>query len=515
MNLKRLRRSEDSVSVARDTSPRTAALPVLVAVFTVMAAVLAMSAPVVAQVPEAGARLTAEKFVEAFNSGSADVMREFYVANATEDFLNRRSEEEDAELYLRIWGDVGSLESVRIEPRGKNRVVITATVKGGQATATFDMTLDKEAPHRIAGFGVSLEAGGQGDDHHDSLPDLELPQDASKKKMWNSLDQYLQRLADSGDFSGSVVAAKDGKHMFEGSYGLANREKKIPVAMDTRFDLGSITKVFTKVGIGQLAQDGKLSLDDTLLKLMPDYPNKEIAGKVTIQQLLTHTSGLGDIFTEKFEKMPKEKLITPRSFFPIFVDEELKFEPGEGKAYSNAGYIVLGAVIEAVSGKSYERYILDHVFKPAGMDRSGFPVRDGTNPILAVGYTNHTPEGSSDGMVPNIGMLPLKGCPAGSSSSPAEDLVKFDVALRSGKLLDPAWTEWFFTESRPRETEKKTEVSDFVRGAGIGIAGGGPGVNAMLETGNGWTIVVLANLDPPVAGQISRKIKEVRDRLEE
>ena len=93
--------------------------------------------------------------------------------------------------------------------------------------------------------------------------------------------------------------------------------------------------------------------------------------------------------------------------------------------------------------------------------------------------------------------------------------MKFDVALRSGKLLGPAWTEWFYTDSRPRETGNKSEISEFVRSAAIGIAGGGPGVNAMLETGDGWTIVVLANLDPPVAGQISRKVKELRDRLEE
>ena len=489
--------------------------PVYFAVATVLAALLAMAAPAAAQVPEASARRTTQKFVEAFNSGSADVMRSFYAGHATEAFQTRRSEEEDRELYERIWGELGSLENVHIEPRGKNRVVITAQAKDGQATAIFDVTLEKEAPHRIASFGLSLEAGGQGGGRAGSLPDLELPESASRKKMWKSLDQYLEQLAESGDFSGSVVLARDGKNMFEGAYGMANREKEIPVAMDTRFDLGSITKVFTKVGIGQLARDGKLSLDDTLFELMSDYPNRKVARKITIQQLLTHTSGLGDIFNEKFKKMPKEKLITPRAFFPVFVDDDLKFEPGEGKSYSNAGYIVLGAVIEEVSGKSYERYIIDNVFKPAGMDRSGFPVRDGTNPALAVGYTNRTPDGSADGTVPNLGMLPLKGCPAGSSSSPAEDLVKFDMAMRSGKLLGPAWTEWFYSGSRPSDAGKKTQVSDFARTAAIGIAGGGPGVNAMMETGDGWTIVVLANLDPPVAGEVSRKLREVRERLEE
>ena len=173
-------------------------------------------------------------------------------------------------------------------------------------------------------------------------------------------------------------------------------------------------------------------------------------------------------------------------------------------SYSNAGYIVLGAVVEGASGMSYTDYLQMHIFDPAGMADSGFPLRDGSAPKLAIGYTRKAPGG--DDLQRNIGMLPIRGCPAGSSSHTAADLLRFDRAVRSGKLLGPGWTEWFFTGGVP--SAKDSERPPTFVGRQIGIAGGGPGVNAMLESGGRETLIVLANLDPPIAGRVLGRLRE-------
>jgi CubicO group peptidase (beta-lactamase class C family) len=318
------------------------------------------------------------------------------------------------------------------------------------------------------------------------------------------VDRYLNDLADKGLFSGAVLVARGGKILFEGGYGLANREDRIPITTDTRFDIGSITKQITKAAIGQLARDGKLSLDDRLIDHVPDYPNRSVARKITVAQLVNHSSGLGDVFNARFEATPKDKMQTPRDFFPIFADEPLLFKPGTGRSYSNAGYIVLGAVVAGASGMSYTDYLQKHIFDPAEMADSGFPLRDGSVPELAIGYTQQG--GGGNELQRNLGMLPIRGCPAGSSSHTAADLLRFDRAVRSGKLLGPGWTRWFFTGSVPsaEDLERPARNAD----GGIAIAGGGPGVNAMMESGGGATVIVLANLDPPIAGRVLGRLRD-------
>ena len=188
-----------------------------------------------------------------------------------------------------------------------------------------------------------------------------------------------------------------------------------------------------------------------------------------------------------------------KNFFPLFADLPLQFEPGEGNAYSNAGYVVLGAIVEAAAEMPYEDYLAQHVFDPAGMTRSGFPVRDGRDADLAIGYTGSEPSA----LVPNLGMLPISGCPAGSSSHTAEDLLKLERALRGGKLLDPTWTSWIYGRD-PESGETAVQ-------AAIGIAGGGEGVSAYLIGEASTTVVVLSNRDPSTTGgmvrQLSRALK--------
>ncbi len=188
-----------------------------------------------------------------------------------------------------------------------------------------------------------------------------LPADASSERkpaaeLAKDLEAKLETLAKKGEFSGTALIAKDGKPIWQKAFGLQDREKKIPVNLETRFRIGSMNKMFTAVAIAQLVEAGKLKFDDTLASVLPDYPNQEVAQKITVAQLLTHTSGLGDIFGPAFEEK-KDSLREVKDYLQLFVDEPLRFEPGTRWSYSNAGFVVLGLMIEKLSGQSYHDYI--------------------------------------------------------------------------------------------------------------------------------------------------------------
>ena len=202
----------------------------------------------------------------------------------------------------------------------------------------------------------------------------------------------LRQLADADQFSGVVLLAKAGKPFFHQAYGMANRDFGVPNRPDTKFNIGSINKVFTQVAIGQLLQQGKLALDDTIRKHLPDYSGPA-ADRITIQQLLTNTSGLGDTFGERYDATPKDRLRTLSDYLPLFVGDPLLFDPGTSRKYSNAGYVVLGLVVEKLSGQGYHDYVRQHIFGPAGMINSDAYPQDEVVANRAVGYTREGPKG--------------------------------------------------------------------------------------------------------------------------
>lgn len=390
---------------------------------------------------------------------------------------------------------------------GPVSATLMLALPGSGRECALSFELEAAPPHRIRSWSIEIGAGGSGGAAGPSLPPLTIPDGGDARA---AVGAWLAELAKQGLFSGAVLVARGGSVAFEQAFGLADRASQSPATPDTRFDVGSITKAFTKVAIGQLVAAGKLKLTDTVQKALPDYPNPEVGRRITIQQLLDHRSGLGDIFNERFVRAAKERLVAPRDFFPLFADEPLAFEPGSSQAYSNAGYIVLGAIVEAASGQDYAGYVTEHVFKRAGMSDSGFLKKDGAMPRLAVGYTRLTPSGERGELVPNLGRLPVQGCSAGSSSHTARDLLRFDQALRSGVLLGER-TAWYFAREGGAGAAADTAAA---ASAAYGIGGGGPGVNAVIDSDGRSVIVVLANLDPPAASQVAQQLRPVAARLE-
>ena len=300
------------------------------------------------------------------------------------------------------------------------------------------------------------------------------------------------------EFSGVVVIGRDDTIQIESAYGFADAAKKRPNTPATRFNLGSINKTFTAVAVAQLIQQRLLSLDDTLAKYLPDYPNKAAAARITIRDLVTHRSGVAQFMRADFGDVSVTEMVK------TVAAEPQAFEPGSQQAYSNGGYVVLGRVVEVVSGQPYATYIAEHIYRPAGMVSSGF-YRPGerqdnlAQPIPGVGG-------------PGVGppTEPRPGNPAGGGYSTASDLFRFSRALRAGKLLDQRMTEYVisgtFAEQPPFGFSLRQQAAGSHRF--IGNGGGAPGVNAefRFEPKGEYTVVVLSNTGPPAATDLLLKI---------
>ncbi|MDQ3120186.1 MAG: beta-lactamase family protein [Verrucomicrobiota bacterium] len=342
-----------------------------------------------------------------------------------------------------------------------------------------------------------------------SAPPEAAPRKMSAADLAKELEPKLEELTAKDAFSGTALIAKDGNVVWQKAYGLQDREAKTPVDLETRFRLGSMNKMFTSVAIAQLVEKGKLKFTDTLATALPDYPNKETAQKITVEHLLTHSSGLGDIFGPAFGQK-KDSLRELKDYLPLFADQPLRFEPGKGFSYSNAGFIVLGLVIEKASGQNYYDYVQKNIYDAAGMKASGNVPKDETIPNYAIGYM-HGPDGA---LAPNTRTLPWRGMSAGGGDSNVGDLLRFATALRTNKLLSPAMTDAITTgKTQPGSDRSYAYGFNDGRSGGrrvVGHGGGAPGMNGELSIlwDEGYTVIALANLDPPAADNVASYIVE-------
>lgn len=319
------------------------------------------------------------------------------------------------------------------------------------------------------------------------------------------VDQLINTITDLGtteQFAGAVLIAKDGTPVFISAYGLVSRSPDMPNQIDTKFNLGSMDKMFTAIAILQLFEQGRLSLDGRIGDYWPDYPNQEVARKVTIHQLLVHTSGLGDCFEGDFFTTPKDQLRTLEGYLPLFVDDPLRFEPGTQFAYSNEGYIVLGVIIEQVSGQSYWNFVKENIFQPSGMSDTHAYELDAEVLNRAIGYTTQDAQGNETGaLADNTPLMPIKGTSAGGGYSTVEDLLNFSNALLGYRLLSPESTELLLAGKVEIREDYKYAYGFFDRVISgqrvVGHGGGAPGVCTSMEMylDSGYTIIVLSNSD--------------------
>ena len=234
-------------------------------------------------------------------------------------------------------------------------------------------------------------------------------------------------------FNGTALVAENGKIIYKGAFGMANMEWAIPNTLDTRFRLASITKQFTATLTLELVQQGKIKLDGKITDYLPDY-RKDVGDKVTIHHLLTHTSGIPSYTSQPgfFENISRNPYKVA-DFVKKYTSGDLEFEPGSKYSYNNSGYFLLGAIIEKVTGKTFEQALKEYILDPAGMKNSGYDHNDTLIPKRATGYVK------TDNSY-NISAYLDMSIPyaAGSMYSTVEDLYLWDQALYTEKLLSAA-----------------------------------------------------------------------------
>ncbi len=376
---------------------------------------------------------------------------------------------------------MGKIDLVRIVSAADGRAEFVAKARESGDVLTIGLELEPGAEKKIRGLRVDAEPGGRPGASDEAR---EAPK-ASDAEVVSATSEWLAGLAAKDEFSGAVLITRGGRPLFARAYGFADRENKVRNTVDTRFNVGSIGKAFTSAAIARLFREGKLSESDTIGKVLPGSKIPS-ADRITVRQLLEMTSGLGDIFGPEFAANP-HRLRELSDYLTLFETKPLEFEPGTKRAYSNAGYVVLGLMIEKVTGKKYRDYVRETVFVPAGMTDTAFLQVDEPAPRRAIGYTRR----EGNGLRPNIEFLPGRGSSAGGVFSTVGDLAKFADALSKGTVALAS-----FTPDGPR--------------GGLGIAGGTPGCNAVLESDpeRGFTVVVLVNEDPPLAERTGRRIRQ-------
>jgi len=443
-------------------------------------------------IPDSPGGKIAKQYIDAFNRGDDAKLRQFFLDNVPPKGLAERPVEARLERAKQFRQEAKSLTPQKVLDTGPASLgVVARTGNGDILTLTFEF--DTTPQYKLAGLHIDL-----GEQEPSSAPVAMGQQEFGK-----FVSDYLTESVRDDKFSGAVLVVHDSTVILKKAYGDAEKGFHIPNGVGTRFNLGSINKYFTRLAIAQLAEAGKLSLDKRVIDYLPDYPNKAIAEKVTIEQLLAMKSGMGDVFGDKFEATPKNKIRTLNDYLQLFASDTLLFEPGTRRQYSNAGFVVLGLIVEQLSGEDYYSYVQKHIFTPAEMNNSGwFPI-DAMPANTATGYTH--PGGKDQTWKSNTGELPGRGSSAGGGYSTLDDMRSFVRALLNGKLLSARYSEWMLTGVLP-ETDPPLPLKQ----GGMGIAGGVPGVNALVdfsaETGN--IVIVLANYDPPSAEAVGKKIRD-------
>jgi CubicO group peptidase (beta-lactamase class C family)/pimeloyl-ACP methyl ester carboxylesterase len=458
-------------------------------------------------IPNSPAGKQFSDWLAAFNSGDLKLIRDFTASRFSKSALTNIPANERAAQDSLIFKENQGFELRRIDSATDYRIITLVQSKLLGLWFRVTTEVEQTAPHGITDLMIRVMPTPADAQPRTSLSDVERAEE---------LRRYIEKLARADVFSGVVLLAHDGKPFFRQAYGQADLSQKTPNRVDTRFNLASMNKMFTAVALAQLAQQGKLKLEKTVGDYLRDYPNKDVAQKVTLHQLLTHTSGLGSYWNEKY-RTRKDSLKKVADFLPFFAGDPLSFEPGARFQYSNSGYIVLGLIIEKVSGQDYYDYIQEHICKPAGMLNTAFYEVDEKAANLAIGYTNADENGAPflGERRPNWAILGRRGSSAGGGYSTAEDLLKFDVALRSNKLLNSEYTKLVLEGKVQRDEatryaygfEERRIPGDRV----VGHGGGFPGVSTQLEMylDTGYTVVILSNVDTLGMPAVAVKVREL------
>jgi CubicO group peptidase (beta-lactamase class C family) len=421
--------------------------------------------------------------------------REAFAAWARAHAPGLQQDAEQRDLHFELCRDNGPFNLMKV-PRSDDRS-LTAVIASEASLSWWTLRFEREASGKLAlAVMPSLppESFWQG-----RLSDADIARQHA---------QLVRHFVDRGAFSGISIVERGGQMIGFASGGYADRARSIPFTPATRFTIGSMGKMFTAVAIGQLIEARKLSVNDTVGKFFPAYPNAAVRDKVTVGMLLSHTSGLGDFLDKRTAEMMKNGIVRAADLMPLYQDDALLFAPGTRWEYSNAGFALAGAIVEKLSGKTYADYVRDHIFRVARMadsDPNNIPAI--TN--LVVPYTKEGPNGARGDM--HVAQADI-GTPAGGAISSGRDLVRFARALNDGTLVSAqtlAEMKTSRTVGMPAPPSGYgMQLLNLYGQEVAGHGGGFPGVSAnLLMVGRSPTsVITLSNFDPPASDNIAMPI---------
>jgi CubicO group peptidase (beta-lactamase class C family) len=427
----------------------------------------------------------AKELIQFINSGNRAEFQKYVEANFGAEMLGMPMDRH-LNFFSSVYDTSRGYEISGVQETKPNQVTMLVKNKLTGEWDALVVTVEAETPHRIAGIGFDSP----------KPPEVKDAKKLSEKEIAREMDAFMKKIVAADTFSGAVLLAKDGVPVYKAAFGMANKDFGVANKIDTKFNLGSMNKMFTAVAIAQLVEKNKLSFEDPLSKFIPDFPDKESAEKIKIKHLLTHTAGLGGYFSAKWDKTSRAEFRTVDDMMKMVKeDEKLLFEPGSKWQYSNTGMLVLGKVIEIVSGQSYYDYVRENIYKPAGMTNTDCYELDKVNQNLAIGYfKNYTDSGIT--FSNNIFKHVMRGGPQGGGYSTVEDLLKFERALLSNKLVGAEYVK-ILTTAKP-----EMKSPDYGYGFQInsenksfGHSGGFSGISSNLEifSEKGWTAIVMSN----------------------
>ena len=444
------------------------------------------AAPLAAQQSGDTAEVMLRGLVRAMNTGDSAQIASFVKQNFVLEGPNIPPVEQRVERLLGLATSWGQLTIASMEARRPTEQGAIVVAQRTEARRRLAIMLDGAAPLKIRAVGImpapaSAAAGAP----------------LTEKQVVDSLRAYVERLAARDAFSGTILLAKAGQPLYRAAFGEANKDFGVQNTVDTKFNLGSMNKMFTAVAIMQLVEAGKVSLEDTLGKFMGAGSMRvEVLSKVRVKHLLSHTSGLGSYFTDEWDRQSRALYRRVNDWIPLIKDETLRFEPGTRWGYSNTGMLVLGKVIESASGMDYYDYIRERIAKPAGMTNTDAYELDRVNRNLAVGYDPAPARGGRTEYRNNLYMHVIRGGPAGGGYSTVEDLTRFAVALESGRLVSAASVR-ILTTAKPELNSPNYGFGFQVDGESqiVGHSGGFPGINSQLDIylNNDYTVAVMSN----------------------
>jgi CubicO group peptidase (beta-lactamase class C family) len=466
-----------------------------------------------AEIPNAPGTLRIKPLLEAVSSGNTEKIGSFVKDNFHPDFLDAHPMETHVNYLLNIHDEEGTLtyHSLRTydEPLPKNQFVVIFRSERTENWRAFTIDFSDERDQKVTNLEFSQA------NRPSNIPE---PEPLTLNEALDELDGFVKRMASNGVFSGTLLLAKGETILYQAAHGEASKRFKVPNNLQTKFNLGSMNKMFTSTAIMQLVSQGKLSLTDTLSDFADEsWLAKDITRKIEIQHLLTHSSGLGSYFNQTYMSTSKSLYRTLDDYKPLIKNETLRFEPGSDNAYSNTGMFMLGVVIEKASGQDYFSYIREHIFEPAGMTNSDSYEMDQPVPNLAIGYEKD--RNTETGWRNNLYAHVLKGGPAGGGFSTVQDLHRFALALAEFRLLDEKHTKMLYT-AKPKLHAPLYGFGFNVAGTSedriVGHGGGFDGISANLDIylDRGYVSAVLSNHGSG-SRTIEAKIMELLSRVPE